>query len=437
MSVYREPVKLVLAFAVGVSLSAGYVAVGQLHGHEPEVVIVEEHCSEASSEASSEALASEHGIELAALAGDARVPEGIGLWIGLDGLWLRTGESPLLRLDEGRLAAGDVEAGQLPALRTILSTLHSERSAVLWADHRLPGATIMAVVETLRRGGIDEFAFAVAGDEGQARAYRFGPQLRASVQTGKDPGLELSLRLAESGGVAAWARPLADGLPLINGAAQPLDLGEAADGSSCMVAASGLPKASTLAALEAELYELGRGYEQGRLRVEYGLAKTRSAGELLELRARASTGASGSCRIRSTIALPDIADPSDCTAALPATDLMSYLDEQSANRSPIMAQVSGLLSKDVIRSVARANIGDIRDCYNAGLSRDPKLEGQVIVEFVIEEDGSVSRARASDATNLADDEVTSCVVEAIGGWTFPEPSKGKVIVTYPFNFSLG
>lgn len=437
MNEYRDTGKLVLAFAIGVSLSAGYVALGQLHGHEQDVVVIEERCADAEGPHTAEASALAHGIELAPLAGNILVPEGVRLWLGLDGLWLREGEDPLLRLEAGQLASGDVELGQLPGLAEALRELHAERTAVLWADHRLPGATLTAVLATLHRAGIGDYAFVVAGVDDSPRAYRFGAEAMAAPPGGRDPGLELSLRLSDAGGVAAWIRPTVDGLARIGGPrAQPLDLGEAAASpdAPCLLADAELPDAPSLAALGAELCALGRGDERGRLGVEYGVAAKRRVGDLLGLRAR--FGDSDSCRVHSTIAAPALSEPRDCDAALAASEMMSYLDEQGP-APDYRSEVRGLLDKDTIRAVVRANIADIRDCYNLGLRDDPELGGRVVVDFVIGEDGEVVGAEVGAETKIDHDAVPGCMAEAISSWSFPAPAKGKVKVSYPFNLEPG
>ncbi|MBK8214634.1 MAG: AgmX/PglI C-terminal domain-containing protein [Myxococcales bacterium] len=95
----------------------------------------------------------------------------------------------------------------------------------------------------------------------------------------------------------------------------------------------------------------------------------------------------------------------------------------------------GRIEPVVIQRVARASFGSFTRCYEAGLARDPKLQGRVSTKFVIELDGSVSQAAVGAATTLPDKAVVSCVVEVFGRLRFPRPEGGIVDVVYPLSFS--
>lgn len=100
------------------------------------------------------------------------------------------------------------------------------------------------------------------------------------------------------------------------------------------------------------------------------------------------------------------------------------------------ATVNGRLPAEVIRQLIRKNFGAFRKCYEAGLGRDPKLEGLVLTRFVIERDGSVSNVDTSKS-EIADSEVATCVGASFETLRFPEPDGGIVRVTYPIRFSPG
>jgi hypothetical protein len=87
-------------------------------------------------------------------------------------------------------------------------------------------------------------------------------------------------------------------------------------------------------------------------------------------------------------------------------------------------------------NVVRARFGELRRCYEAGRSRNPKLRGRVAMRFVIERTGMVRDARALD-TSFADKEVTRCIVDAFSRLTFSAPTNGPVTVTYPIRLSAG
>lgn len=96
----------------------------------------------------------------------------------------------------------------------------------------------------------------------------------------------------------------------------------------------------------------------------------------------------------------------------------------------------GALDKDQIRDVVRAHIGEIRDCYNQGLERDPELAGKVMVGFEISATGAVSRSEVDEST-LKDAQVAACIAGAIKTWQFPAPKGGAVAVKYPFLLEPG
>jgi len=99
-------------------------------------------------------------------------------------------------------------------------------------------------------------------------------------------------------------------------------------------------------------------------------------------------------------------------------------------------RVSGRLPLEVIERIARQNFGRFRLCYEQGLARNPSLRGRVSARFVIDGDGVTSNV--SDAgSDLADAGVTSCVLAALSGLSFPEPEGGTVTVVYPILFTPG
>ena len=92
--------------------------------------------------------------------------------------------------------------------------------------------------------------------------------------------------------------------------------------------------------------------------------------------------------------------------------------------------VSGHLPPEVIQRIVRQNYGRFRQCYEMGLRTNPNLTGRVTARFVIGRDGSVTNA-ANGGGDLPDSTVTSCVISAFYGLSFPSPENGVVTVTYP------
>lgn len=101
------------------------------------------------------------------------------------------------------------------------------------------------------------------------------------------------------------------------------------------------------------------------------------------------------------------------------------------------AQVSGSLAPDLVRRVVRMHSGRLKYCYEKQLSVNPKLEGRVLVKFVIDSTGKVSTATDSGSA-MPDTEVVSCVVRAFLTFKFPAPAGGDTVsVVYPITFARG
>jgi hypothetical protein len=98
--------------------------------------------------------------------------------------------------------------------------------------------------------------------------------------------------------------------------------------------------------------------------------------------------------------------------------------------------ISGRLPPQVIQRIVRQNFGRFRLCYEKALAVNPNLEGRVAVRFVIDRTGAVSNV-ANGGSSIPSADVTSCVVRAFYGLSFPKPEGGIVTVSYPLSFSPG
>lgn len=94
---------------------------------------------------------------------------------------------------------------------------------------------------------------------------------------------------------------------------------------------------------------------------------------------------------------------------------------------------TGKLPAETIKRIIRANFPRFRQCYEAGLKKDPGLRGTVIARFIIDTTGATESASYSGGT-LPDASVQSCVVGVYRTLSFPEPESGKVMVSYPIDF---
>jgi hypothetical protein len=98
----------------------------------------------------------------------------------------------------------------------------------------------------------------------------------------------------------------------------------------------------------------------------------------------------------------------------------------------------GALSRADISAVVSASLPAIRECYDAELARDPKLEGKLSMSWTIGPDGSTSKTKAAENTfqTKAGAAVETCVTGIVAKMKFPHPKGGgNVQVTYPFVFA--
>ncbi len=84
------------------------------------------------------------------------------------------------------------------------------------------------------------------------------------------------------------------------------------------------------------------------------------------------------------------------------------------------------LSKGVIRRIARAHVNELRRCYTSGLSKDPKLNGELDVVFTITTLGRVAGARVGEQ-RTDDTNMNNCARRAISRWKFPRPQTNEPI----------
>ncbi len=97
--------------------------------------------------------------------------------------------------------------------------------------------------------------------------------------------------------------------------------------------------------------------------------------------------------------------------------------------------VGGGLTQQEVLAVIRANLNQIRHCYEQLLQRSPSAQGKLTTAFVIGLDGRVKSAEIKGGT-ISDSIMQGCVTSRITRWKFPNPRGGSdVAVTYPFVFN--
>jgi hypothetical protein len=107
--------------------------------------------------------------------------------------------------------------------------------------------------------------------------------------------------------------------------------------------------------------------------------------------------------------------------------------------SPAMAMhrqatMQGELSREEISKVINQHLGEIQFCYEKELLRSPGLQGKVVFEWTIKQDGKVLVVKTK-VGQLPSAPATNCMIDKIKTWQFPKPrGNGVVLVTYPFVF---
>ncbi len=98
------------------------------------------------------------------------------------------------------------------------------------------------------------------------------------------------------------------------------------------------------------------------------------------------------------------------------------------------ANWEGSIDREAVRRVIRSILNQIKSCYERQLRTDSSLEGKVVIEFQIVDQGRVQSAKTS-TTTLKNAAVEQCVAARIREARFPEPPTGTVaVVYYPFVF---
>jgi TonB family protein len=100
------------------------------------------------------------------------------------------------------------------------------------------------------------------------------------------------------------------------------------------------------------------------------------------------------------------------------------------------ARTKDTRGKEEIQQVMAANRDKVRACYDAALPQNPGIQGDLVVDFVIDPHGEVKQAEVNwSQSELHVPEIDTCAVEAVKSIKFPASSRGlESKVSYPFNF---
>jgi hypothetical protein len=100
--------------------------------------------------------------------------------------------------------------------------------------------------------------------------------------------------------------------------------------------------------------------------------------------------------------------------------------------APTGAPTRGKLPKGVIEEKLTGARPAIQACYQRALAAQPKLRGNLSINFVVAPDGKVAHAEAVEVDDeLTDAPTVECILAEVRKLDFPEPSGGRVFINYP------
>ncbi len=99
-------------------------------------------------------------------------------------------------------------------------------------------------------------------------------------------------------------------------------------------------------------------------------------------------------------------------------------------------ETDGSLSKDQINKVVRAHMAGVKYCYEKELQHKSSLAGGIDLYWIIQPDGSVSKANVKQST-MGDAAVEGCIVRQVKQWQFPKAPGQTIVGRYPFIFKGG
>lgn len=101
--------------------------------------------------------------------------------------------------------------------------------------------------------------------------------------------------------------------------------------------------------------------------------------------------------------------------------------------------IRGGMSRETVLRVVTAHLDEIRDCYERELLHHPGLTGKILLEWMIQKDGTVRYATVKFSNIGHSTDLNTCIPSQVRTWKFPKPTNNEeVIVTFPFLFeSLG
>lgn len=93
------------------------------------------------------------------------------------------------------------------------------------------------------------------------------------------------------------------------------------------------------------------------------------------------------------------------------------------------------LTKESVEKTLATRMPQIQNCYEKILKTKPDLEGKIVFNFLIAQNGSVARIGVKDTTMHSND-VEGCIQKEIAQLQFPPPTSETVEIIYPYLFRV-
>lgn len=385
--------------------------------------------------------------------GHAPLPDGPRpiVWVTMDGIAATSaagGPHALVPIVDGRLAPAD-DGAPLGGLHDALAEHERKDVLEIWADERIPIATIAEVLRTSARAGFERWAF-VVGEPGARGLVHVDPlKPWKPARSEGPPWADLELSWGSRGVSAVLVRRESEVEPSRAGPVIALDVGD----GSCVVPGGARPDPAVVRAALDELCTVADGK---RFALHMYAGEAERIGDVLST--VAADRRPESCRLPTTLDVHILGLRRSCDeprsvreaiasfrAPPPSEDadapyFVTNPPKQPRGPMPSVRQgkitVKGPMDADIVRRIVRAHINEVRHCYNRGLAASPGIGGRVVIAFTIDAAGSVPAAEVVPSSTLKDDTVGSCLVEAFARWKFPKPPGGVVVeVVHPFELS--
>jgi hypothetical protein len=99
-------------------------------------------------------------------------------------------------------------------------------------------------------------------------------------------------------------------------------------------------------------------------------------------------------------------------------------------------ETDGSLSKEQIYKVVKAHEAGVKYCYEKELQHKASLAGNIDIFWVIQPDGTVSKANVKSSA-MNDAAVEGCIVRQVKQWQFPKAPGQTIVGRFPFVFKGG